>query len=169
MLKRLWTGGLREVIIAIILAQVLRMGVAEARRVPTGSMIPTIHPGDRIFTEKLVWRMTGLHHGDIIVFDPPFETEDPYVKRLIGLPGDIVEVREGKVWLNGVAQSEPYIAAAPTYKYGPVTVPEGKVLVLGDNRNESKDSHEWGLLDEHSIIARALFRYWPPSRAGALK
>jgi signal peptidase I len=155
--------------IALLLALVLKAGVADARKVPTPSMVPTVMPGDRVFMERAVLKFTGLHRGDIVVFTPPVPSEDDYLKRVIGLPGETVEVKGGKVLVDGKALNEPYIAEQPHYTYGPVTVPAGKILVLGDNRNQSYDSHAWGLLDESAVHGRAWVRYWPLDRIGLLK
>jgi signal peptidase I len=161
----------RDLSVALVLALVLKASVADARVVPTPSMVPTVQVGDRLFVEKVVMKVTGLKRGDVIVFTPPPQTasEDDYLKRLIGLPGETVSVHDGKVYINGQPLDEPYIKEAPTYTYGPITVPEGKVLVLGDNRNQSYDSHAWGLLDESEVHGRAWIRYWPLNRIGLLK
>lgn len=158
----------RDLMVAVALALVLKAGVADARVVPTPSMVPTVLPGDRVFMERIVVRFTGLNRGDIVVFTPPIPSEDDYLKRVIGLPGDTVEVRGGQVRITGAVLSEPYLQEAPRYTYGPIKVPEGKVLVLGDNRNQSYDSHSWGLLDISAVHGRAWIRYWPLNRAGLL-
>jgi signal peptidase I len=158
----------KDLIIALMLALVLKAGVADARKVPTPSMVPTVMPGDRVFMERLIVKFTGLRRGDIVVFTPPVPSEDDYLKRVIGLPGDTVQVKGGKVLVNGTALTETYIAEAPRYNYGPVEVPDGKILVLGDNRNYSYDSHAWGLLDESAVHGRAWIRYWPLNRVGLL-
>jgi len=158
----------KDVLVALAVALVLRASVADARVVPTPSMVPTVYPGDRVFMERVVLRFTGVDRGDIVVFQPPFETTDPYLKRVIGLPGETVEVRKGQVLIDGVALDEPYLKEAPRYTYGPVTIPEDKLLVLGDNRNDSYDSHSWGLLDRDAVEGRAWFRYWPMNRIGGL-
>lgn len=159
----------RDLGVTLAIALLLKAGVADARMVPTPSMVPTIQVGDRIFVERILYRFTGLDRGDIIVFTPPFPAEDDYLKRVIGLPGDTVEVRKGQVLVNGQALTEPYLAEAPRYTMPAVTVPEGKVFVLGDNRNQSYDSHSWGLLDQSAIHGRAWVRYWPLDRAGGLE
>lgn len=166
--KQAW-GWARELALAAAFALLLRASVADARKVPTPSMDPTVQVNERVFVEKAVMHFTGLHRGDIILFKPPFPSEDPYLKRVIGLPGDTVTVEHGVVKVNGVELKEPYIKEAPKYTYGPVTVPEGKLLVLGDNRNNSYDSHYWGLLDRSAVEGRAWVRYWPLNRLKLLE
>lgn len=168
MARRLWRDWIKEILIALALALVIRAGIAEASVVPTPSMAPTVQPGDRVFSEKFVFRFTGLHRGDIVIFTPPVPSPDDFMKRVIGLPGETVAVHDGKVWINDQPLNEPYIKDKPTYTYGPVTVPPGKLLVLGDNRNVSYDSHAWGLLDISAVHGRSIFRYWPLDRIGLL-
>jgi signal peptidase I len=86
----------------------------------------------------------------------------------MGLPGDVIEVKNGQLYVDGEPQAEPYIAAKPDYQYGPVTVPPDAYLVLGDNRNKSFDSHYWGFVPQDHVIGRAVFRFWPPDRLGGL-
>ncbi|MFO7171572.1 MAG: signal peptidase I [Bacillota bacterium] len=160
---------IRDLILMLALALAFRAGVAEARQIPTPSMVPTILPGDRVLVDKLFFRFDELERGDIVVFRPPGGGKLDYIKRVIALPGEEVAVRDGRVWINGQPLEEPYIAEPPAYEYGPVRVPEGKVLVLGDNRNNSQDGHIWGLLDIKAIKGRAVFRFWPLSRWGPLK
>ncbi|HYG57033.1 MAG TPA: signal peptidase I [Symbiobacteriaceae bacterium] len=180
MLKRFWHEWGRDILIGLAIALFFRAQVVEARVVPTESMVPTVQAGDRIFAEKVLYHFTGPRRGDIIVFDPPFDQssnallgqlglEDDYLKRVIGLAGDTVEVKGGQVLVNGKPLKEPYIAAPPAYRYGPVTVPEGKLFVLGDNRNNSFDSHSWGFVEEESVRSRAVLRWWPLNRIGLLK
>ncbi|HEY9750001.1 MAG TPA: signal peptidase I, partial [Allocoleopsis sp.] len=113
------------------------------------------------------------HRGDIVVFDPPlqlqtqgYSKEQAFIKRVIGLPGQTVKVRQGKVYVDDQPLSEPYIAEPPAYEWGPEQVPEGQFFVMGDNRNNSNDSHIWGFLPKQNIIGRALWRFWPFSRVG---
>ncbi len=121
-------------------------------------MQPTLHEGEFILVNKLAYRLGDYQRGDIIVFhhDP---TED-YIKRVIGLPGDTVEVRDGHVYINNQMLDETYIAAPPRYS-GTWKVPDGQLFVLGDNRNQSSDSHQWGYVPEGTVVGRALVIYWP--------
>lgn len=164
---------LQVVICALILTFVLRSYVVEARQIPSGSMQPTLEIGDRLLVDKIVFRFNELHHLDIVVFAPPPEAQigdvkNDLIKRIIGLPNDTIQVADQQVRVNGKPLSEPYIAQEPNYNYGPVTVPEGMVFVMGDNRNNSFDSHLWGFLPIENIKGRAFLRFWPPSRMGGL-
>ncbi|MGF1568534.1 MAG: signal peptidase I [Nodosilinea sp.] len=167
-------GALRETVetlgLSLLLAFGIRTFVAEARYIPSGSMLPTLEINDRLIIEKLSYDFGSPQRGDIVVFNPPesLNQKDAFIKRLIGLPGDQVEVKAGLVYINGEPQQETYIAAKPEYQYGPVTVPEDEYLVLGDNRNESFDSHYWGFVPKDHLIGRAAFRFWPPNRVGEL-
>lgn len=175
MAQRVWDA-VSEFIVLLIIAFVLALGirtaVAEVRWVPTPSMEPTIIAGDRLFTVKLVYYFKEPARGDIIVFHVPEQAKQepnmpPFVKRVIGLPGDTVEIKDGKVFVNGSVY-EVESARVPNYSYGPITVDEGKLFVLGDNRNASYDSHEWGLLPEENVIAKAVYVIWPLGHAGVL-
>ena len=158
---------------AAILAFGIRAFVAEARYIPSSSMEPTLEINDRLIIEKVSYRIRPPQRGDVVVFSPT-ETlreqkfKDAFIKRVIGLPGDTVEVKEGEVYVNGQALTEKYIEEAPEYKYGPVKVPDNEYLVLGDNRNNSYDSHYWGFVPRRNLIGRAFVRFWPPDRLGGL-
>jgi len=168
---RPWITLLKDIAYGVLLWLLIITFVGQVREVPSGSMEPTIMVGDRFWTDKLFLRFGSIARGDIVVFDPPPPIQSPYpfIKRVIGLPGETVEVRDGLVFINGEALDEPYIAEPPRYHYGPVTIPEGQYLVLGDNRNLSNDGHEWGLLDRDRIFARAVFRIWPFDRIGPIE
>jgi signal peptidase I len=154
------------ILTAIVLVIIIRAFVLDSRVVPTPSMVPTIQPWDRLFVEKITHRFKGLERGEVIVFAPPKQSrlEDDLIKRLIGLPGDTVEIRAGKVYVNDEPLVEPYLAEPIQYEYPLIKVPEGKIFVLGDNRNRSYDSHEWGFVDLESVKGKALFTYWPLNR-----
>ncbi|MGC9396690.1 MAG: signal peptidase I [Anaerolineae bacterium] len=132
------------------------------------SMQPTLHEGQYLIVSKLAYWFHGPERGDIIVLDPPNgRSEIPYIKRVIGLPGEKVEVRDGRVWVNGIALNEPYISGPPTYVESRILGAD-EYLVLGDNRNNSSDSHIWGVLPRENIIGKSIFRYWPPEKWGVI-
>jgi len=132
------------------------------------SMEPSLYDGQYLIASKVAYWLHLPERGDIVVLDPPNQqSEVPYIKRVIGLPGDVVEVRDQRVWVNGISLAEPYIKAAPNYT-GNWVVDEEMYLVLGDNRNNSSDSHAWGLLPKSNILGKAIFCYWPPERWGAI-
>ncbi|HHZ16921.1 MAG TPA: signal peptidase I [Clostridia bacterium] len=153
---------------AVVLFIIIGIFVADVRMVPSASMVPTIQIGDRLVVEKITHRFWGLERGDVIVFEAPDELgmRDDLIKRLIGLPGDTVEVRDGRLYVNNQLQDEPYLAEAIAYDFPAVTVPEGKIFVLGDNRNFSYDSHEWDCIFANidDVKGKALFTYWPLDR-----
>lgn len=172
-----WWRSQREnlilVAIALILAVCIRIFVAEPRFIPSDSMVPTLAVGDRLIVEKVSYKRHQPERGDIIVFRPPtilqqygYRQDQAFIKRVIGTPGQIVTVTEGTVYINDQALREPYIAEPPNYTLPPVTVPPGTVFVMGDNRNNSNDSHVWGFLPQENIIGRAWVRFWPLDRTG---
>lgn len=164
----------KTIAIALVIALTLRATVVQAYVIPTESMVPTVMPGDRIFGVRIVYRFKDPESREIIAFRPPPAATDgepspSYLKRVIAVAGDTVEVRNGRVYLNGTAMAEPYIAATPDYEYGPVRVPDGMLFVLGDNRRNSKDSHRWGFLPRKNVQAKAVLRFWPLNRFGIVK
>lgn len=166
---RPYVSFLKDIGLGILLWFVITQFVGEARQIPSGSMEPTIQIGDRVWTDKLFLRFAAIERGDIVVFTPPEASEYPYIKRVVGLPGDTVEVKGGKVFVNGEPVAEPYVVEPPIYQYGPTKVPPGEYFVLGDNRNHSNDSHRWGFLQRKKITARAVFRFWPFDRLGEIE
>ncbi len=152
------------IVIAFVLAMILRTFVIEGRIIPTGSMLPTIQLKDRVMVNKFIYFFKEPERGDVVVFDPPeiLNSKEDYIKRVIGLPGDTVEVKNAQVYINGKAVSEPYISEPHNYEYGPVTVPEDALFVMGDNRNLSFDSHRWNAwLTRDHIKGKAFLIYWP--------
>jgi signal peptidase I len=136
-------------------------------------MLPTLQINDRLIVDKLGYHFKNPERGDVVVFSPTDTLEkqnfhDAFIKRVIGLPGDKVEVKGGRVFINDQALRESYIAEDPQYQYGPVTVPQDAYLVLGDNRNNSYDSHYWGFVPRDRIIGRAVVRFWPMNRLGEI-
>jgi signal peptidase I len=136
-------------------------------RVDGSSMEPSLHSGEFVIVNRLAYRFGAPEHGDVVVFHFPGDLEQEYIKRIIGLPGDQVSVRNGQVYINQQAIYEPYIAASPRYE-GNWSVPEGHVFVLGDNRNNSSDSHSFGPVPQGNVIGEAFFVYWPPPDWGVI-
>ncbi|MEM9007623.1 MAG: signal peptidase I [Cyanobacteria bacterium P01_F01_bin.86] len=166
--------GLQTLGLSIVLALGIRTFVAEARYIPSGSMEPTLEINDRLVVEKVSYHFNPPERSDIVVFWPPDdlfqegERRDAFIKRVVGLPGDTVEIADGTVFVNGESLIEDYIKEPPVSDWGPETVPEGSYLVLGDNRNSSFDSRSWGFVSQEDIIGKAVVRFWPPGRVGGL-
>jgi signal peptidase I len=164
---------LREVVITIVIAAavfaLLRLTV-QSYTVVMSSMEPTFQQGDCIMVSKVSYRSSGPQRGDVIIFDPPFDSQFPFIKRVIGLPGETVEIKDGEVSINGTPLAEDeYIAAQPNYTMSATEVPENEYFVLGDNRNNSTDSSKGWTVPRDNVIGRAWFVYWPPSKLGAVK
>jgi signal peptidase I len=158
---------------ALVIAIVLKAFIVDSRVVPSSSMYPTIEISDRVVLFRLSYiGERSPQRGDIVVFAPPADSGEKLdlIKRVIGLPGDTLEVKNGSVYIDGVALAEDYLNDTPDYTYGPVTVPEGHYFMMGDNRNNSRDSHAWAdpFVSEDQIKGRAVCRYWPPDRIGAI-
>jgi signal peptidase I len=136
-------------------------------RVENVSMKPTLQPGEFLLVNRVAYKLGNPSIGDIIVFHAPGVSEMDYIKRIVGLPGDMVRVSEGTVTVNDRALYEPYLADPPNYS-GEWIVPEGEYFVLGDNRNNSSDSHLWGFVPREDIVGKALLIYWPLSEASLL-
>lgn len=161
---------LRDIFETVLIAfgLFLVINIISARiRVESISMEPTLYRGDFILVEKLSYWLGDPQRGDIVVFDYPADRDQNYIKRVIGLPGDQIFISNGKVTVNGEVMVEPYIKAMPAYT-GNWDVPKDSIFVLGDNRNRSNDSHVWGMVPTSHILGKALFLYWPISRAGML-
>jgi signal peptidase I len=157
----------REVAITVLIAlavfAVLRLTM-QSYTVVMSSMEPNFYQGDCIMVSKVNYRSSGPQRGEVIVFSPPFDSPHPFIKRVIGLPGEIVEIKDGSVFVNGIPLDEEYVSAPPNYTMSATGVPENEYFVLGDNRNRSNDSHTGWLVPRDNIIGRAWFVYWPPSR-----
>lgn len=161
-----WKRAALDILETLFLALVLYFGInaVSARvRVDGFSMNPSLENGEYILVYKLAYRLGEPARGDIVVFSFPLDPEQDLIKRVIGLPGETVSIQNGQVSVNGELLDEPYIAASPLYN-GTWVVTDGQLFVLGDNRNESKDSHEWGLLPMENIIGKAVLIYWPPPK-----
>ena len=133
-------------------------------------MVPTIMVNDRLYVEKLTPRFGSLKRGMIVTFLAPEQTgrDDYLVKRLIGLSGDVISIKSGQLYVNGQAVDEPYLNEPMRTDFKEVAVPEGKLFLMGDNRNHSQDSRSWGSIDIACVKGQALFIYFPFSRFGSL-
>lgn len=150
---------LQTVVLALVLYFLIDSVLARVR-VENISMEPTLQPGEFLLVNKLAYRLGDVSHGDVVIFHYPLNPNEDYIKRVIGLPGDEVTVQNGQVMVNGKLVVEPYIMAPPHYNNTWI-VPEGHLFVLGDNRNSSSDSHNWGFVPYENLVGKALLVYWP--------
>lgn len=174
-----WRTGVVETLDASIFAAVLSLViitfVVQAFYIPSGSMEPTLQVGDRILVGKLSYRVGAIHRGDVIVFHYPLNPGKDFVKRVVGLGGERVELKDGVVLINGRPISELYPTALAggdrscTSNYGPQVVPAGNLFVLGDNRCNSEDSRFFGYVPVPNVIGKAMFIYWPIPRLGLVR
>lgn len=160
----------RDIFFAALTAILIVVFVIQPVKVEGTSMQPHLSDEERIFVNKFVYRFTEIERGDVVVFWYPNDPTKSFIKRVIGLPGDQVEVRSGSVYVNGERLYEPYV---PTeyfdfYSTESVQVPENCFYVMGDHRNSSNDSRHWGPVPGKFIFGKAMFRYWPMSRMGVL-
>jgi signal peptidase I len=188
-----WLEAAKTVGLSLLLAFGIRTYVAEARYIPSGSMEPTLQINDRLIIEKISYYFRNPERGDVVVFNPTKALKaqgfhDAFIKRVIGIPGDHVEIKNGGVFVNDHRLSEAYVANGdptlieacgnapgngdqappPPFLAKPVTIPNESVLVLGDNRNNSYDGRCWGLVSKEDVVGRASFRFWPIDRTGTL-
>jgi signal peptidase I len=154
---------------------VIYLFVAQPNQVKGASMDPTFGSGDYIFTSKITYKMRSFHRGDVVVFKSPHNPDIEYIKRVIGVPGDKVMVKDEEVYVNGRQLKEDYIAAKTNLWEGgfskngeATTVEEGMLFVMGDNRPRSSDSREFGPITQESVIGHVFYRYFPPSKAGVI-
>lgn len=162
--KMNWGRFVLDIIETLVLAVILFFGInaISARvRVDGSSMRPTLEDGEFVLVSKINYKFGSVERGDIIVFYFPLDPKQELIKRVIGLPGDHIRVGEGKVSVNGQVLNEPYIAETPRYS-GEWVVPNSQFFVLGDNRNDSSDSHSWGFLPSENVVGKAVVIYWPP-------
>jgi signal peptidase I len=175
-------------VMAIGLALVIQAYLVKPYRIPSPSMVDTLEIGDRVLVNRVVYHLKDLGHGDVVVFRWPKNRDVVFIKRVVGLPGDRLQAKDGKLYVDGVAQEEPYVhktngVTDPTNPSGTIvgttmsqpwglsdeyTVPEGHYFMMGDNRTNSDDSRVWGPVPENDLIGEAFFVYWPLDRLGTL-
>ncbi len=178
--RTLWKNWGEPLLVAGIFALLIRTFLFAPYKIPTGSMIPTLLVGDKIFVDKISYRFDLPKRGDIVVFKFPLDSKKDFVKRLIGMPGERVEIRGGVALVNGRPLTEPpfsnnyyYNVDSNDWKYGKTgqvfEVPAHFYFVLGDNSANSSDSRNWGFVPQHNVLGRAKLIWWPPSRVKVLR
>ena len=174
--KPWWREAIETILWALVLALILRAFVVQAFWIPSGSMLPTLQVGDRVLVAKFWNLLEEPSRGSIYVFKYPVDPERDFIKRIIGLPGDLVDIQNGIVYVNGLALDEPYVRNRDRFtlrqndifKTVPVEVPENEYLTLGDNRMNSQDGRYWGFVPKNYLKGPAFFRYWPLNRIGLI-
>lgn len=161
----------RDILFAIAIAIFIVIFVIQPVKVEGTSMQPQLADQDRIFVNRFVYRFKEIDRGDVVVFWYPRDRSKSFIKRVIGVPGDSVEIRKGLVHINGELMDEPYLK--PEFRdlqsFEKIIVPQGKYFVLGDHRNSSNDSRYWGFVEKPLIYGKAIFSYWPVSHVGLVE
>ena len=167
--KSHWGNAARELVETVLLTLVIFFMIRfaiENYRIEGYSMEPNFHDGQFLLVSKINYLLGDPERGDVVIFKYPLNPKKNFIKRVIGLPGEKVEIRAGKIFVNGVRIPEPYPYNFADYDYGPVTVGQNEFFVLGDNRPESSDSHAWGMLPRNDLIGKAWISYWPSEHWG---
>ena len=179
--ERAFLKDFKNLVIWVIIALIIRWQVIEPRWIPSGSMLPTLQIKDKILIEKLSPKINFSGNlsnlkNQIIVFNAPkilidsgYNSNTALIKRVIGIPGDKIEVREGTLYINDILQNNYPTDKEINYSVGPYIVPEDSLWVMGDNRNNSMDSHIWGFLPYKKVIGKAFIRYWPLNKFGPIQ
>lgn len=177
------------VVVALTVAVLIKTFLVQAFYIPSGSMEPTLLPGDRVLVNKLAYRLGEPRRGDVVVFDSPFDSQgrteplwqavarhvaealgvgtpaSEFIKRIVALPGETISIEDGRVYVNGELLEEPYVSPERSFSDGEsLVVPPGHVFVMGDNRTRSQDSRVFGPIPLEDVVGRAFVRVWPPSR-----
>ena len=164
-----WLREVLETILpAVLIAFLINLFLAQATQVHGQSMEPTLHSDQRLVVEKVSYRLHGPRRGDIVVLKSPQQSSELLIKRVIGLPGETVEIRQGQVYINGQELDEPYLERFSGGNWGPIIIPPLQVFVLGDNRSFSNDSRAFGMVPIENIVGRAWVSYWPLDEVGAV-
>lgn len=162
--KTNWSNAARELVETVLLTLVIFFMIRfaiENYRIEGESMEPNFHNGQFLLVNKIQYLIGSPQRGDVIIFRYPLNPKKNFIKRVIGLPGEKVEIRAGKIFVNGVRVPEPYPYNFADYDYGPITVGSDEYFVLGDNRPYSSDSHSWGMVPVKDLIGKAWISYWP--------
>ncbi len=164
-------GWLKDVVLGVIIAVLMVVFLYQPVKVEGTSMQPELIDQERIFVNKFIYHFEGIHRGNIVVFWYPRDPSKSFIKRVVGIPGDTVSVRQGRVFINGALLEEHYVPDGyqDIDSYPTVKVKEDQYYVLGDHRNASNDSRSWGLVPRKYIYGKAVFRYWPVRKTGFLE
>lgn len=169
--RRIGAPGFSLVLTAVLAALFWVFGplVVGVYWIPTGSMVPTLRPGDEVLANEVVYRFEPPKRGQIVIFRNPEDPGGaPLIKRIVGLPGDTIQIRRGVLYVDGAPRREPYVNRGEPEPFGPVTVPPGRVFVLGDNRTDSEDSRYFGAVSERDLEGEVFLVFWPPGHFGWL-
>jgi len=171
--KSVWRELIETILWALVIALLIRYFVIEGYYIPSGSMEPTLVPGERVLVAKFIYHFTEPQRGDIIVFRYPLDSRKNLIKRIVALPGETIKIENGLVYINGVPLegelfARPYYDAG-YYGQGEKVIPEDSYFVLGDNSSNSDDSRFWGYVPRKNILGRAFLVYWPPQRIKILR
>ena len=166
-----------SILVALVLTLIIRTFVMQAFKIPSGSMRPTLMEGDKLFVNKFIYRFREPQRGDIIVFKYPEDPKKDFIKRLVAFEGETVEIREGKIYVDGKALDDAKtFGRFYYYNHDPfggpsekIKIPENSFYVLGDNSGNSTDSRFWGFVPRKNLVGKAMFRWWPPKRIGAVE
>ncbi len=162
---------LRDILLSLTIAAVVVVFLVQPVKVEGTSMMPELVDKQRVFVNKFLYRIDSIERGDVIVFRLSEQPSRSYIKRVVGLPGETVEVRSGSVVIDGEELAEPYVPARYRDRTttAPMNVPPGEYFVLGDHRSTSNDSRAWGAVPETLVTGKAVFAYWPPERIGVVE
>jgi len=166
--KPLWREWVETLLTTLLIFLFVESFIVQGFKVYGSCMEPNLYSGERLLGNKLIYYLNGVHRGDIVVFRPPHRPDTPFIKRVIGLPGEILEIRNDQVYINGRRLSEPYLYNVWHDNRPAERISPGMLFVMGDNRDNSSDSRSWGELPLKNVQAKAWLRYWPPSRAEVL-
>jgi signal peptidase I len=166
--RSVWREYAESLVIAVLLALAIRAFVVQAFVIPSGSMLPTLRIGDYLLVNKLVYLLRPIRRGDIVVFRFPQDETRDFIKRVVGLPGETLEIRDRQVFIDGKPLQEPYavysefppLGSPLPYHLGPIVIPPGHLFMMGDNRDNSLDSRSWGLLEESKVVGEASIIYF---------
>lgn len=160
---------LKTLVVAFVLAQFVMISVAQAFQVEQYSMEPNLLPHDRVLVNKFIYRFRPPKAGEIVVLKPPTDPSRNYIKRVVAVSGQRVQIRANHVYVNGRMLPEGYLSVTTAGEYGPTVVPAHEVFVLGDNRGNSEDSRAFGFVPDHNLVGEAILIYWPPERVHVLR